>query len=552
MNRIHQVGGQINVALILLLITTYAFGTYTYFIVRFDGNFYENDTSVLTSASHSALTEGSYSDNETVYPSGISYVALLTFLREITGIDLNTIQVYILPLLNSFIVLLVFATFQALLSDSLSALIATALLYLQPDFLFVTWRGSHEKITWSFTLTLILLLSKSFTMSERRGYLVSIMTAFYIIAFALVSTNIFFANSFISALIATFILGSLFFTFNKWLKTAIAPQARQHVIRLSYIAVSCLIFVYVVLFYLYPPTLDVLRAFEDLTDKLQLLLFERQVDELDLVPEAAPVIRFNTYQYITAAWTSTYIYFALTAYSWILLLTSGLVWLYGIYQMWRTRTLEGINWPTLFLWLLFPAFAIQLFSSTVADQADTAGGNLQVRLFTPVILVSIPVAAIALRQVFVILPLMKPRVRFVVVSSILLTVPVLVFASYLKAVNDPLFNNNWVFTTPSEQVAASWSQENIREDSIVWTGIDNRLVDRVGSKDLTKDEIASRIKFDGFAPDFRARYLLISKIEQMRWSRANVFLTNFSSENRIYDNGQTQIFHLVPQSPYQR
>lgn len=552
MNSVRKRHESIGINLVLFLIFTYSFGTYTYFIVRYNGNFYENDTSVLTVASSTALEEGNYSDNRYSYPSGITYVAFLTFLNEFTGLELDILQIYILPLLISLIVFIAFTSFRALLVDNIAALIATAMLYLQPDFLFVTWRGSHEKLTWAFTLTLILLLSKSFTHNERRSYLISLMIMFYFIAFALISTNIFFANSFIAALIISFFFGSLFFSFNRWLKTAINPQTRQHVIRLSYIALSCLIFVYIILFYLYPPTLTILRGFQDLTDQLQLLLFERQVSQLEQTPEAATVISFDAYQYVREAWTSTYIYFVLTSYSWILLITSGLVWLYGIYQMWRTRTIEGISWSILFLWLLFPAFALQLFSSTVADQADTVGGNLQVRLFTPVIIVSIPISAIALRQVFAILPLVKPRIRFFVVSSILFSIPFLVFTSYIKAINDPLFNNNWLFTIPSEQVAASWSQETLRQNSIVWTGADNRLVDRLRAKELQQGDEEIRVEFDGFFQGFGVRYLLISSIEEMRWIRANIIITSYRNENVIYDNGRTKIYHLLPDTPYQR
>lgn len=539
---------------ILLLLVLYSVYSYSYLILRYGGYFYENDTSGIYVATQAALEEGSFTDNSQVYPNGIAYIAFQAFLTSLSGINTETLQLYILPLLSSLITVVVYVSFRALTNDTLTALIATGLLSLQSDFLFVTWRGSHEKITWTFTLTLIFLLSKSLTQRRRNTSLVWIMSLFYVIAFALISSNMFFGNSFVTALIISFTIGTLFFRINRWVKVDINPTTQLHVTRLAYISVSCLIFTYIILFYLYPPSIQLIRVFDSLTGQLQLFLFEQQTSPLDTQTTTSNLdIANNPYQYITEAWTSIYIYFTLSMYTWIILLVSGIIWLYGLYQLWRTRTLQNISWPTLFLWLLYPAFAIQILSSAVADQVKEAG-NLQVRLIIPVILVGIPIVAIAIRHIIYTLPLVPRRIRFVLLAMFITLAPILSITTLLKASQEPIFNNYWIFALPSETNAGNWAYDHLREGNTIWTGIDNRIADRAKAENYQPNtESGLRdITFDGWSFDARSRYVLQSQIEQMRWARTNFVILNYRNSNIVYDNGQVQIYHLRPASSYQR
>jgi hypothetical protein len=201
--------------------------------------------------------------------------------------------------------------------------------------------------------------------------------------------------------------------------------------------------------------------------------------------------------------------------------------------------------PQLFLWLLYPAFAFQLAVSVIVDHAGVLGGNLQVRLLTPMMLTAIPLAAIGAIQA---LPRVKPGLfRSVTVGLTVLLIGWFGLAALMKATNEPALSNQWMFHTRAERGAGVWITSHIASAK-VWVGMDERLLSAMEFSFHPHEGIT----FDGWSVDAGTRYFLLSAFERMKYMRLKRPLPYFQDENRVYDNGEVQLYHRRPRTPYQR
>jgi hypothetical protein len=348
------------------------------------------------------------------------------------------------------------------------------------------------------------------------------MFLFYLTAFALISINYFFASSFFIALAFSLLAALILSRLN--LVSGDAPFSR-----LTYVVLSCSVLVFLVVFYLYTPALKAMDLFQSVWDRLASLFLSV---EAPFDPAAAG-------GGVGQAWTSQVAFLAVTSASWFLLFVSALSWLWLAF-----KALKGqLTTPAFLLWLLYGGFAAQAAFSVVAAGMGMVASNLQVRIFPVLMLAVMPVAALGIAQLVRWPPLR--RARWVMAGLAFLLVFWIMGTSVLKATNEPLISNNWVFRLHSEEQALEWLDEYTKFGR-VWLGLD-RL--RYASPNL-EDPLKTR--YDIYAVDAFVRYLLISEVEQTRLLRMGVPQPDPRPELGIYDNGFVQVYKFRPRTPYQR
>jgi hypothetical protein len=535
---------------VLALLLCYALAVYATMHVRFLGNWSESDTLVVTRAISSSDAADSLRNADQPYPNGVGYVSIVLFLEEITGLQLQTLQMYVMPMAAAFNVLVLYIGYRAMLRMPLVALMAALFAYLQPDFLWVTWRGSHEKFTWMLVITLIFVLARSFATWNQPRLLTRFVILFYIIAFAMITSNVFFASSFVVAILLSFTGANVLFLLRQIAQRRRSQEdqeLRKHIQRLVYINVAVGVLFYVFIFHLYPDSLSALGTFKTLVDQLALLFLNVEEQQLYVTTEqtfAAPGV------YVRASWLSLYIFVGLTVFSWLMLLSSFVVWAVGVFRLVRKPTLDRDNLPRLFLWLIYPAFALQVGGALIADQVAVLSANLQVRLFTPAMLTAIPLAALGGYTLIQYLPRMPKRLGQIFISGAAVAVFYFSIASVFKATNEPMLNNNLIFVTTPEYTAGDWAVTHL-DETIVWTGSNDRLSANLGIRYLDSEN-SNQVSFRGFGFTEDTRYFMLSEMERAVRVRSNLPPPFFIDQNVVYDNGSVQIFHRTPYTPYQQ
>ncbi len=525
---------RVPLGLILAFLVVYALASYMYGTARYQGGWNENDTWLLNRAITIAQDSDTVLRAPWTYANGLSYQAVGMFISDLSGVSAANVQLYAMPMLAATIPLVAFAAYRALTGSTPVALLAVLLLLLQADFMFVTWRGSHEKLTWLLALALIFLLARSFTMGIQGRSIVPYMLAFYFIAMSLISVNAFFASSLIAALAFSFVLGLVWVILRR--PRDLQDLIRGQLTRLMLVALICFLFLYLFFFYIFPPARQLLLAFRGLVESLNALLFAHD-------PSARTV---DAYAYVDLAYVTPYTYVILSSLSFSLLGFSAIVWLLGARRLlFRPISMEGL--PRLFLWLMYVAFSVQLALSLVADRSGAVGSNLQVRLFTPFMIVVIPVAAIGIQRG---IRALGQHRRLFAGTVAVAAAALAVFAVFAlaKFTNEPLVINNWVFSTEAEQAAGEWTVTNSYRP-LIWEGWSARTRFPVAQNVAG---IEPGVFTSGIDIPAGVQYFIWSQVEASRWARANLAQPPLAAINRVYDNGEAQIYHRLPETPFQR
>jgi len=495
-----------------------------YQLQRFGGNWTSGDTVRMATATRSIYMEGTLVPIGNRYEHGFNSQMVSVVLLNLTGISLEWLTTRVLPFMLGVEIVVAYATYSILTRDRWAALLGAFFLALQPEFLFTTMRGSHEKITWMLTLLALYLLARGF-LSLPSPRIFAVWTGLvYLSAFALVTTNTFFASSFLAAL-------ALCFAAATGLSRLLWKESTRFS-RLAYVAVSCSILIFVFMFYVYTPSLNPMYILKDAIDKVAALLLNVEME----APFSVAAAGGN----IGAGWVSVAAYLALSATSYLLALVSLIYWL-----VLARRLLKGqvVPSPVFLLWLFYAGFAAQLVLSVGTSGLGLLTSNLQVRLFPVFMLVVMPLAAMAIREASRLLS--RSRLRYVFVPLAFLLVLWAAGAALLKATNEPLLSNHWIFRVRAEQVSLQWIGDRTRV-GYVWLGLD-RL--RYAREDYS-DPIGSR--YDIFEPGQSARYGLVSSFEETRMLRLGVPQPPLGQENLVYDNGTAHAYHFRPRTPYQR
>ena len=523
--------------LTLFALGLYVFLVYFYLLARFNGSFIEADTSAQTSIIFEAQRADSILYSGRPYSNGLSYTAVSLFIIDMTGLTIQQLQVIVWPLLTVFLTVVLFVTYRALTGSTNIALLASLFIFLQPDFLFVTWRGSHERITWLFTLLLLFCIFRSFAHLRTLSGVARFIIMFYLFAMALVATNTLFASSFMVGLIVSFAAGYVFLQVRGLLNRSTDADLKKQLLRLLYAAVVVAILIYIFIFYVYPPARNSLQELVGAANKVAVLT---------LNTEPATQETFNPY----AAFISfqLQVYLVLTIFSWSILAVAGLGWLKNGLGFLNRKRLTSDALPKIVFWLTFTAYGVQLAGAIFADRSGALTGNLQVRLFTPFNLLVMPLAAATIWELFQ--RLKGKLLRRVFFALGMAAVGWFSAASVLKTSIDPLVGYKWIFNTEPEKIAENWIIAHVPDGSSIWAGFDERMTQGANFNNL---DINSRdiLFFYSNSPDPISTYYLFSTIEEMRWIQLGRPLLNLDAEDRIYDNGTGIVYRRYPRTPYQ-
>ena len=497
-----------------------------YFVARYEGRWAENDSAVFTKYIRLMSESGRLvPSNEDAYPNGYAYQAISTFVVGITGLDVGTLQQIIYPFLAALVVLPAWALYRELTGSQRGATIATVLLFTQPEFLFVILRSSHEKFTRSLLLLCLYLLVRSFTLSDRLWLFAAHVGLFYLATFGFIAGNNLLAHSFIFAVAIALFLG---FGLGRWrdnLRVHTAPLVQ----RLPYAVLICLGLVYLFIFYAYEPAQHDLLVLQNLADRIAALFLDVQTQST------------NAYAQVSTGWISLYIYFMVSIANWIILGASFVLWVrQGFRWVIQGKAPESGNiW---LLWLFYAAFAAQGGLSVLADASGALGSNLQHRIFPSMSIIAVGVVSVALAR-------WQPRravrpIRWALTAG----VACIAILSVFKATNEPLLSNKWTFYRPYELKTLEWADAHLRKNQI-WTELDERLavafITRNGS---------SRNENGWYAFDLNSttRNLIVSSVTRLRSTRVQQSLPVPTDAQRVYDNGEAQLYHRRAHTPYQR
>ncbi len=536
MAQLKQRPGEQSAVPLWVIVLIYAVLVATFFVVRYGGRWMDTDTPVLSRAIANVAQEGTLVPDGPIYHMGFAYQSLSVALLQVTGVSVDVLQRVVYPLIAGVMVATVaFVLFRELTGDARVAALAALVLFMQPDFLFVIFRGSHEKLTWTLTMLLLYLAFRSFRCQPTFKQLMPYVGAFYVTVMALAATNIFFASSFVSSIVLSCVGGYVVLTLRRLVFRQPAPQAvalEQLLLRFLYVALSSFVILALVLFYVYPPAQLFIFSLQSLAEKLAIVLGGYEYAS-------------NPYQIVGFGWISPLTYFSLTVLNWLVLLISLLTWLFML-------PVASVRNPRRFMfWLLYAAFAFHIGIGMVADLAGLLGTNLQLRLFPAFTLVAIPMALLGVRHLL--RARLTGRLRQGVVVALLLTLPWFSGAALLKMTNEPLLSNYWTFYTETEVAALRWSYVYL-EGAKLWADLD---AIRLKPLSLTLaaeerplgDEV---LRLDVGTVDVDTRDFMISEPLQL-WSARNAqMLPDVAMEHRVYDNGDVVIYHRRPRTPYQK
>ena len=354
-----------------------------YFLARFGGHWSEANSATFVKILRTFVGEERLVPAlGPVYPNGYAFQAISAYIVALAGIDVATLQQLIYPLVAVILVLPAWVAYRELAGSARGAALATMLLLIQPEFLFVILRSSHEKFTRTLMLLCVFLLARSLKLRGQPRLLATYVALFYLAVFALIASNNLLAHSFVFAVAVAAVLGRLLGS-----RLSSRKEDLPYVVnRFLYISLTCLIIVYIFIFYVYPPALHDVIVLRSTWERVAALLLD--------VQSQADRTYTDAYGAVTSGWINVRVYFLVSLANWIVLATSLGIWLYsGARWFWRGEAPEARAW---LVWLLYAAFAVQGALSVVADASGALTGNLQHRLFPSVSIWSAALVGMAL------------------------------------------------------------------------------------------------------------------------------------------------------------
>lgn len=502
-----------------------------YFVVRFDGLWAEADSTTFTIVLRNFIEQARLEPVlGPVYPNGFSYQAISSFVVTVTGLQVEVLQQLVYPLMVVIIVLPAWVLYREFTGSPRGAAVATILLFTQPEFLFVVLRSSHEKFTRLLMLLCLFLLVRSLNRNDK-PYLLAVQVAlFYLAAFALITSNNLLAHSFIFAIFVALVLGRLLARRRADLQRRVGHTLQ----RLQYVVLTSLGLVYLVTFFAYPPAQHEFLVLQDVWERLATMF-------LDVQTRAATGTYTEAYQAVVIGWVSLPTYLMVSIANWVILLSSLAIWLHQGYA-WFFRRQTPRTQGAFLLWLLYAAFAAQGALSVLVDASGALSSNLQHRLFPSFSIFAVAIVGAALAR-------WRPR-RFARPIGVALATSIfcIVILSTFKASNDPLVSNKWTFHRASELAALDWSTAHL-EGVDIWTEYDERLVVAYVN---ARGEPANENRLHGYRVLTTTRDILVSDVTRLRSTRLGAPLPMPPDALLVYDNGETEFYHLRPQTPYQR
>lgn len=510
-----------------VLLLSYGMLVAVLFVLRYDTLLSETDTSSMTLMIEAMRDEGTLLPEDRLYPHGFAYQVVSAFILNLTGLSVQSLQAVVWPLLAAgALAAVAFVFYLQTTGQRATAALSALFLFLQGDTMFITLRGSHEKLDWPLMLVALTLLVMSVGTSMR--VLAQRVLLFYISVFAMMATNVFFASTFVIAVMLSLLLGLA----SMWLlRRQVSPATDLR--RLVYVSSSCAVLFFVFIVYIYPPSLANLRMLQTMFDQVGATVLGFEVID-------------NPYAYVGYGWIDPRVWFGVTTFTWLLIGLSFAEWLWQASRILKKQ--KALRVRESLVWLLYAGFAIQVAAAVVADASGVLSQNLQLRIFPGFTVLAVSLLAQGVQRVLS-SPRLPKRTQHILFGLFILLVAFAGIASLFKATNEPLLSNKWTFYSPSEKVAIGWFEDNVR-NARVWTAVDERL--REVYRFHYAHDSTSANSYDAAGVQDRHRYVLFSERERLRGIRMEIAMPSVLGWNRVYDGGDAYFYHRRPRTPYQR
>lgn len=520
-----------------LLIVALLYGAF--FVLRYGGLWIENDTGVFSNAADQLIRHGTIFYPHP-YPHGFAYTALLGGMSLLTGVGYNTMNTVVMPFIG--IVLLVipgYLAFSQMVSSPRVAAISAVILLTIPDLTFSAVRGTHEKLSMAFVCLGVYCLFKAFDAwqaDSRTGRAIWI-AMFLLIEFLNVATNDYFASTFTFALTLTVLFGWILLRFRR---VDPGQTLAKTLTALSLVVAASWSIVFVTMFFVYPPARNDFVLLSGAIEKLSHLLATMQ-------PSSDP------YTAASSQWASSGTYQIMNLFRWFVILCSSAMWAIDLYKVVFRR--YRLDRGQFFLLSVYSAFALLVVVSVPVDFTGLAAGtNLEVRNFTYVILVGAPLVA---QFIFMIthwpwtLPFSHGRlsVRRPVRIAVVGVMSMMIVVGFLKTTLDPLVSNNWLFYTANEKQALKFFWTHNRQTTL-WTGPDDRLAFYANARLVEVNPNRNTIigyNLTQFTQEYLRSPVVVTSSLALHFT-----MPNYHSNDRVYDNGGSQIYFRRPVSRFMR
>lgn len=556
---------------LLLLILLYGFLSHLYFSLRYSGLIAGSDTGLITKTIQ-AVQDQSTIFTTFIYASGFGFQVAVTFLSNITSLSIQ--QLLILP--TGFLyVPIAYLLFVELIKNKKTALFATFLLSLQPDLLFVTSRGSHERFTFFLALMALFVLVKLVSLKWDNKKFVSYLTLFYLTIFSLTAFNNWFSVLIIASIIFVSLIGFLFSRlFNR---DALLYRKSLYIIG------SCIPLHYYISFYVYPPSRSTWNIINMWREKLTMpnsslallgiamsviiilafILGKLKAPIMSVLENYAAafskkihtsktyrtsmyvIISFVLTSYIIGVYMlallskgslsfSPFTWIFLTLFNWItfplsVIMVSAIAW--GFI---RERSFCSGSHP--FLLLFYVSFSLLLLVTIFLDRVigTGIGNNLELRVFPYFMFFTVALASITIlgwmRR------LRTKKWQKVGGLTVLVLIVLLGINSLLKSTNDPAVSNTWMFYSLGEKNAMNWIESNLKKATI-WKAPFGRI----------ESAFRYNSNFDSwgnisFSNASDAKYYLISDVVHKRANEYEYSLPSVKNSRQIYDNGAAELY----------
>jgi hypothetical protein len=501
-----------------------------YFVGRYHGQWADSDSAIFAQFTRTMINEGRLVVPSGSYPNGYAYQAISTYLVALTGLDVPTLFQLAYPLTACLVVLPAWLLYREWTNSAYAATLTTMVLFTQPEFLFVMLRSSHEKFTRTLLLLCLYWLTRSFKLRERPWMFACAVTLFYLSEYAMVASNNLLAHSFV------FAVGSAL-VFTWFVVQRLTPRTNHQIThRLPYAVLICLGVTYLFTFYAYPPAQHDLLVLRSIQERIAALFLDVQSN------------RTNPYSTVQTGWISTQVYFLVSIANWLVICSSFVLWArQGV--NWLKRRMIPTNQVELLVWAFYAAFIVQGFLAIIADVSGALGSNLQHRIFSSFSIIAVFYVGNGIAQFLSSRPQHWVRVFFPLVMACLAILAI------VKANNEPILSNKWTFYRANEIKALAWGNNHI-EDSWIWTEFDERLsmafiMNNQGSF-ANVFETNNRNSFVGGNQVSKAQDFIVTEVSRLRNTRLQQAFPIPLDAMRVYDNGEAELYHTRPQTPFQR
>lgn len=502
-----------------------------YFVLRYRGHWGEVDSAIFTQM------VGSLPDwNRIKYPNnyshGYAYSLWAASLSMVWNVDIAELQRWVMPLFgNVFLALFGYVAFKRWLGSAKLGLLAATSLFLVPELIFTVSRGNHEKLTATLTLLASLSFLRTFQLSKdisKWSVVASWVTVHYLIVFTLVSLNSFFGAMFVYASLISYGLASAVLWFFPAARRDLRPVMR----RFTLLATTSVMVMFIVQWYVYSSEGESSRILATILDGFGTV---RETGEANSDP----------YALVQNDWVSRRVYNIVSSFRFVLLGLSFPTWFVLLVRA-LTR-LRKTPVERLFLLTLYGSFGMLLALGVAVDFLGlSAGSNWQVRIYTYFSSFAVPLFVLGVHGMRTLLSRLLPRVWVKHAFAVLMVV--FIVCSLLKATLDPIVSNRWIAYKVTEMRAIDFWFDNRGNDTLN-VGGNMRLyfgyVMQYGWRPGTRGALET-----GLSP--RAPHLVRSTVNSANAVAWGMPVPAVLLDDWIYDNGETQIVHRIPRTPFQQ